>query len=203
VAEARKRARDFLTACPKAAYMAEVEISCELPSGGIAFTVRRGFALRSDRAAPRPVGAVTPHFIVDLVRTNKEHSRGRSIRGSTSVAEVTYFVALPFLAADDGVAAGEPTECLNSGAAVARTEALSRKQGHVGAVACSRTGDPATGEFSDAVVLKTFGDVPDDLGASDGVRCAQGKAPLANEGERPRRETSFTPRPWQLSPDAP
>jgi hypothetical protein len=26
------------------------------------------------------------------------------------MAEVTYFVALPFVAADDGIAAGEPTE---------------------------------------------------------------------------------------------
>jgi hypothetical protein len=82
-----------------------------------------------------------------------------------SVAEVTYFVALPFLAADGGVAAGEPTECFNPRATVARAEALSLKPGHVGAVAFSRTGDPAIGEFSDAVVLKTFGDVPTDLGA--------------------------------------
>jgi hypothetical protein len=29
------------------------------------------------------------------------------------MAEVTYFVALPFVASDDGVAAGEPTECFN------------------------------------------------------------------------------------------
>ena len=27
------------------------------------------------------------------------------------MAQVTYFVALPFVAANDGVAAGEPTEC--------------------------------------------------------------------------------------------
>jgi hypothetical protein len=33
----------------------------------------------------------------------------RSSRGSSSV-EVTYYVALPFVAADDGIAAGEPTE---------------------------------------------------------------------------------------------
>ena len=32
--------------------------------------------------------------------------------------------------------------------------------GHVGAVAFSRTGDPGSGEFSDAVLLKSFGDVP-------------------------------------------
>jgi hypothetical protein len=34
------------------------------------------------------------------------------------VAEVTYCVALPFVASDDGVAAGEPTECFNPNAAV-------------------------------------------------------------------------------------
>jgi hypothetical protein len=45
----------------------------------------------------------------------------------------------------------------NSNAAVMRAEALSRKEGHVGAVAFSRTGDPATGDFSDAKVIKKFG----------------------------------------------
>ncbi|MHC2385685.1 hypothetical protein ACVMFA_002183 [Bradyrhizobium liaoningense] len=59
------------------------------------------------------------------------------------MAEVTYYVALPFMAADDGVAAGEPLECFNPNAAVMRADALSRKEGHVGAVAFSRTGDPA------------------------------------------------------------
>ena len=63
----------------------------------------------------------------------------------------------------EGIAAGEPTQCLNLLAVVARAEALSRKQGNVGAVAFSRTGDPATGDFGDAKVLKRFGRVPDDL----------------------------------------
>ena len=48
------------------------------------------------------------------------------------MAELTYFVALPFIAADDGVAAGEPTECFNPTAVVIRAEALSRKPGHIG-----------------------------------------------------------------------
>jgi hypothetical protein len=43
------------------------------------------------------------------------------------MAEVTYFVALPFVAAGDGIAAGEPTECFNPVAVVMRAEALSRK----------------------------------------------------------------------------
>jgi hypothetical protein len=36
-------------------------------------------------------------------------------------------------------------------------------QRHVGAVAFSRTGDPATGDFSDAKVIGNFADLPDDL----------------------------------------
>lgn len=79
------------------------------------------------------------------------------------MADVTYYVALPFVAADDGIAPGEPTECFNPVAAIRRAEILSRVAGHVGAVAFSRTGDPDIGEFRDAAVLRRFGEVPDDL----------------------------------------
>jgi hypothetical protein len=81
------------------------------------------------------------------------------------MAEITYYVALPFVAAEDGIAAGDAIECFNSVAVVMPAEALSRKEGHVGAVAFSRTGDPATGDFGDAKVLKKFGEVPADLSA--------------------------------------
>jgi hypothetical protein len=81
------------------------------------------------------------------------------------MAEVTYYVALPFIATNDGIAAGEPIECFNPNAAVMCAEALFRMEGHVGAVAFSRTGDPATGDFSDATVIRKYGDVPDDLSA--------------------------------------
>jgi hypothetical protein len=79
------------------------------------------------------------------------------------MAQVTYFVALPFILGDEGIAAGEPTECFNPVAVVMRAEALSGKPGYAGAVAFSRTGDPATGDFGDAEIIKKFGDVPDDL----------------------------------------
>jgi hypothetical protein len=46
-----------------------------------------------------------------------------------------------------------------------RAEVLSRKPGHVGALAFSRTGNPATGDFGEAQVIRKFGDVPDDLAA--------------------------------------
>ena len=34
------------------------------------------------------------------------------------MAEVTYYVALPFVVADVGIAAGEPMKCFNPNAAV-------------------------------------------------------------------------------------
>lgn len=46
-----------------------------------------------------------------------------------------------------------------------KAEALSRKPGIVGAVAFSRSGDPATGDFGDATVIRKFGYVPEDLSA--------------------------------------
>jgi hypothetical protein len=86
-----------------------------------------------------------------------------SLGGHADRAAVNALAGLPFVAADDGVAAGEPTECFNPVAVVMRAEALSRKEGHIGAVAFSRTGDPATGDFGDAKVIRKFGNVPDDL----------------------------------------
>ncbi|MGA2999241.1 hypothetical protein [Bradyrhizobium sp.] len=69
------------------------------------------------------------------------------------------------VASDDSIAAGEAIEYFNPTAVVMRAEALSRKPGHVGAVAFSRTGDPSTGDFGDAKVIRKFGEVPEDLSA--------------------------------------
>jgi hypothetical protein len=42
-------------------------------------------------------------------------------------------------------------------------ERLARTDGNLGAVAFGRSGDLATNEFSDAIVLRKFGEAPDDL----------------------------------------
>lgn len=81
------------------------------------------------------------------------------------MSEITYYVALPFVVADDGLAPGQAVECLNPNAAVMKAEALSRKEGFVGAIAFSRSGDLATSDFGDAKLIRKFGDVPDDLSA--------------------------------------
>jgi hypothetical protein len=80
------------------------------------------------------------------------------------MADVTYYVAMPFLQDDTGSpVAGAAEECQSSSGALRRAEALARGAGCVGAVAFSRTGDPMVGEFSDAQLLRKFGQVPDDL----------------------------------------
>jgi hypothetical protein len=58
-----------------------------------------------------------------------------------------------------------PPNAQAAAAAIGRAEGLCKILGHTGAVAFSRTGDPATGDFRDAKVIRKFGDVPDDLGA--------------------------------------
>ena len=80
------------------------------------------------------------------------------------MADVTYYVAMPFLQDDSGLpVAGAAEECQSSTTALRRAEILSRTAGHIGAVAFSRTGDPMIGEFRDARLLRKFGEVPDDL----------------------------------------
>jgi hypothetical protein len=91
------------------------------------------------------------------------------------MADVTYYVALPFIVADDGIAPGEAAECQSSHAAIRKAEQLSRVAGNVGAVAFSRTGDPGSGEFADALVLKAFGDVLSDLARCDGCQHRTGQ----------------------------
>jgi hypothetical protein len=80
------------------------------------------------------------------------------------MADVTYYVAMPFLQDDSGLPiAGSAEECQSSTTALRRAEILSRTTGHIGAIAFSRTGDPMIGEFRDARLLQKFGEVPDDL----------------------------------------
>jgi ABC-type uncharacterized transport system substrate-binding protein len=80
------------------------------------------------------------------------------------MADITYYVAMPFFKDDNGSpVAGNPEECQSPITALRRAEILSRGAGHVGAVAFSRSGDPTIGEFSDATLLKSYGHVPEDL----------------------------------------
>jgi len=76
---------------------------------------------------------------------------------------VTYYVALPFVRTEDGMAAGKAQEMPNEPAAVRRAEVMSRDPANMGALAFKRTGDPNVGSYGGATVLRKFGEVPDNL----------------------------------------
>lgn len=76
---------------------------------------------------------------------------------------VTYYVALPFTVAEDGIAPGQAEECPTENAAVWKASSMSRDTKYVGALAFKRNGDPNLGEFSEAIVIRAYGQVPADL----------------------------------------
>jgi hypothetical protein len=76
---------------------------------------------------------------------------------------LTYYVALPFVQHETGIAPGPAQECPNETSAMRRAEAMSRQQPNVGALAFKRSGDPSLGNYGDATILKTFGEVPENL----------------------------------------
>lgn len=80
---------------------------------------------------------------------------------------VSYYVALPFVRLDNGgLTPGQGVECPHSAAAIRRADAMARSEMNAGAVAFSRSGSPELGDFEDAVILKSFGDVPEDFDCS-------------------------------------
>jgi hypothetical protein len=89
----------------------------------------------------------------------------KGAQGDQAMADITYYVAMPFLHDESGMLiAGNAEECQSPTAALLRAEMMSRSAGNIGAIAFSRSGDPMMGEFSDARLLRKFGHVPDDLG---------------------------------------
>ncbi len=80
------------------------------------------------------------------------------------MATMTYYVALAFTRSEGGdIVACEPREARSSDQAIRMAGSLATMEGHCGAIAFSRTGDPALGEFDDAVILKTVGEVDSGL----------------------------------------
>ena len=83
------------------------------------------------------------------------------------MGSVTYFAVLPFVKDDEGqLCADQAVECRSSTAAASR--ARTRAAAKAGAVAFSRTGDPETGDWAEAVVLLRVGETPADLEAVSG-----------------------------------
>ena len=71
---------------------------------------------------------------------------------------MTYYVVVPFGRSEEGdLVPLEPVEAPSGEAARRRASVVAAK--NAGAIAFSRTGDPDSGEFGDAVILATYGEV--------------------------------------------
>jgi hypothetical protein len=80
-----------------------------------------------------------------------------------------YYTALPFVRLENGnLAPGEAAECPHSSAVIRRADAMSRNEANAGAVALAYIESPSLGELERAIILKTFGDVPDDFDYAGG-----------------------------------
>jgi hypothetical protein len=77
------------------------------------------------------------------------------------MAAMTYYVVLAFRRSEENgdIVAGDPKEARSADQAIRMAGSLAVVEGHCGAIAFSRTGDPALGDFEDAVVLKALGEV--------------------------------------------
>jgi hypothetical protein len=74
------------------------------------------------------------------------------------------YAALPIVRLENGgLVPGEAVECPHSSAVMRRAEAMSRDEANAGAVALAHIDSPDLGDFEEAVILKTFGDVPEDF----------------------------------------
>ena len=75
--------------------------------------------------------------------------------GSAIMQRVTYYVVLPFYWTDEGIQEGRPFEVLS--ASIAKRYANMIDDIMVGVVVFSRTGDPTTGEWDDAIIILRAG----------------------------------------------
>lgn len=79
------------------------------------------------------------------------------------MSNLTYYVALPFIRepASGELIAEQGQEAPSERAAMSRARAMIGRKAD--AIAFRRTGDPALGDFEDAVILGRYGETPDDL----------------------------------------
>jgi hypothetical protein len=78
-----------------------------------------------------------------------------------------HYTALPFLRSENGgLVPGEAVECPHLSAVIRHADAMSHDEANAGAVALAHIESPRLGEFEEPMILKTFGDVPEEFDCS-------------------------------------
>jgi hypothetical protein len=77
--------------------------------------------------------------------------------------QITQYIAVSFRRAWNDFIPGPAIECPDATLAIQRAELMTREEHIAGAVAFSRRGDPVSGEVETAVILESFGNIPEDF----------------------------------------
>jgi hypothetical protein len=93
-----------------------------------------------------------------IERTGEAGSEPAPPSDQGKVMAETYYVAAPIARRDDGaLVEDQAVRCVNAEHAIAVAEIMASEPHYAGAWAYCRTGDPTTGWFEPAEVLKRFG----------------------------------------------
>jgi hypothetical protein len=118
--------------------------------------------LMSDPAAADQLRARAADYLAQAVELETDPAGiPRNATPIVGAAEVS-FVALAFVRTAGSSVPGEEVECPLPGVAIRRAQAMSSDEANAGAVAFVRK-SPRLAAFGDAVVLKAFGEVPEDF----------------------------------------
>ena len=78
------------------------------------------------------------------------------------MANVTFFVIIPFKKMRGGLVAQTGVQCQSERSAISQAHSAVSK-GAVGAIAFKRSGDPGLGEYGEATLICQEGEVPDSV----------------------------------------
>jgi hypothetical protein len=78
-----------------------------------------------------------------------------------------HYTALPFARLENGgLVPGESVECPHLSAVIRRADAMVHNEANAGAVALAHIDSPGLADVERLMILKTFGDVPEDFDSS-------------------------------------
>jgi len=84
--------------------------------------------------------------------------------GTRKMTAVTYYVVFGFMGSADGdIVVTEPKGARSTDDSIRMVKSWATTKPRCGAIAFSRTDDPAAGDFEDAVIVKTIGEVNEGL----------------------------------------
>lgn len=108
------------------------------------------------------------------------------------MAEIAYLVVVPFPEMENGLVAQQGIRCPSERSAIAQVRGAVGK-GAAGAIAFKRSGGPSSGEYGEAGLICTEGDLPDDV--MEIAAASRRRSRLRRVGRRLHRDADIATAP--------